>query len=117
VDYAMVRWLGRWGTRLPIALKFYFNLPSAVKVSSTKIRPPKSIIKAARVHLGMTQPDLAKAAGLSLHTIVIFERSLTVAYDSTWDKIQNALEARGIVFTNGDKPGFYHDKDKVIIPT
>ena len=75
------------------------------------------MVKAARVHLGMRQPDLAKAAGISTHAVVEFETGQTVAHDSTWEKIQGALEARGIVFTNGERPGFYFDKEKVVIPT
>jgi hypothetical protein len=50
-------------------------------------------------------------------TVSNFERGKTEAHDATRNAIQEALEARGIVFTNGDKPGFYFDKGKVIIPS
>ena len=50
-------------------------------------------------------------------TISTFENGKTTPHESTREAIQGALEARGIVFTNGDLPGFYFDKDKVIIPT
>lgn len=86
-------------------------------MSSGKFRASRADLKAARVRLGMSQEQLAKASGLSREGIVEFERAKTVAHDSTWDAIQTALEMRGIVFTNGDKPGFYFDKDKAIIPT
>ena len=65
----------------------------------------------------MSQAELAKAAGVGRTTVVAFERENRAAYDSTQAKLQAALEARGIVFTNGDKPGFYFDKDKVVVPT
>jgi hypothetical protein len=35
----------------------------------------------------------------------------------TVEGIREALLARGIVFTNGDKPGCYFDKDKVSTQT
>ncbi len=74
-------------------------------------------LKAARVRLGLEQEQLAKAAGLNARTISEIENGKTVPYESTRNAIQEALEARGIVFTNGDKPGFYFDKDKAIIPS
>lgn len=74
-------------------------------------------LKAARVRLGLEQGQLAKAAGLNARTISEIENGKTVPYESTRNAIQEALEARGIVFTNGDKPGFYFDKDKAIIPS
>lgn len=86
-------------------------------MSSQKVRASRPTLKAARVQLGMEQADIAQAAGLSRKAIVEFESGKTVPHESTWTAIQQALEARGIVFTNGDKPGFHYDKDKVIIPT
>lgn len=74
-------------------------------------------LKAARVQLGMDQAQLAQAAGLSRKAIVEFENGQTAPHESTWAAIQSALESRGIVFMNGDKPGFYFDKDKAAIPT
>ena len=87
------------------------------QLSSEKIKANRSTLKAARVQLGMDQAQLAGAAGLSRQAVVQFEKNQTVPHESTWVAIQNALEARGIVFTNGDKPGFYFDKDKAIVPT
>ena len=65
----------------------------------------------------MEQVDLARAAGVTNKTISNFETGKAAAHESTRNAIQEVLEARGIVFTNGDRPGFYFDKDKVIIPT
>ncbi len=86
-------------------------------MSSNKIRASRTYLKAARVSLGLEQSQLAEAAGLSRVAVVRFETGKTTPHESTRLAIQSALEARGIVFTNGDKPGFHFDKDKVIIPT
>ena len=87
------------------------------QLSSGKVQADRPRLKGARVTLGLDQEQLAKAAGLHVHTISNFETGKTPPQESTRSAIQTALEARGIVFTNGDKPGFYFDKDKVIIPT
>lgn len=87
------------------------------QLSSAKVKANRSTLKAARVQLGMDQAQLAGATGLSRQAIVQFENNQTVPHESTWAAIQGALEARGIVFTNGDRPGFYFDKEKVIVPT
>ena len=92
-------------------------MQQVVKVSTGKVQAGRNILKSARVHLEMDQKQLAKAAGLTQETVSNFERGKTAPHDSTRAAIQEALEARGIVFTNGDKPGFYFDKDKVIVPT
>jgi len=82
---------------------------------------PKSTLKmiivgtqvaAARKLLKMTQVDLASATGLTEQTIVKFEGGGNVRPETT-EAIREALLARGIVFTNGDRPGCYFDNDKV----
>lgn len=85
--------------------------------STGKVRSDRATLKAARVRVGLSQKQLASATGLTHETVSIFELGKTAPHDSTREAIQSALEARGIVFTNGDKPGFYFDKDKVIVPT
>ncbi|PSM30603.1 transcriptional regulator [Haliangium sp. UPWRP_2] len=74
-------------------------------------------LKAARVRVGLDQAQLARAAGLARETVSTFENGKVPPHESTREAIQSALEARGIVFTNGDKPGFYVDKTKADIPT
>lgn len=86
-------------------------------MSSGKVKADRSLLKAARVKLGLDQEQLAKAAGVSAKTISMFEGGKASTYESTRTAIQEALEARGIVFTNGDKPGFHYDRERVIIPT
>ncbi len=86
-------------------------------MSTEKVRAPRNILKAARVSLDLEQTQLAAATGLTNQTVSKFELGKTVPHESTRQKIQEALEARGIVFTNGNKPGFYFDKDKVVVPT
>lgn len=86
-------------------------------VSTKKVWANGGQIGAARQYLGITQERLAKLAEVSPRTIVTFEKRRTLPHEATREKIQSILEARGIVFTNGDKPGFHFDKDKVEIPT
>ena len=93
------------------------SLGTRFRVSIEKVRADRSILKAARVKLGLDQVQLAKAAGVTNQTISQFETGKAAPHESTRLAIQSALEARGIVFTNGERPGFYFDKDKVIIPT
>ena len=88
-----------------------------LSVSIEKVKADRTLLKAARVKLGMEQVDLARAAGLTNKTISNFETGKAAPHDSTRNAIQAVLEARGIVFTNGDRPGFYFDKERVIIPT
>ena len=61
--------------------------------------------RAARALLDMTQPDLAKLAGLGLSTIVDFERSRRIVSGEAMDAIRATLEAAGVEFTNGNQPG------------
>lgn len=86
-------------------------------MSTTKVRADRETLKAARVRVGMEQADLAKAAGLTRTTVSHFENGKTAPHDDTREAIQTAIERRGIVFTNGDKPGFYFDKTKADLPS
>ena len=60
--------------------------------------------------LHIEQEELAVLTGLSRRTISNFENAKLKTRESTRAAIQAALEQRGIVFTNGDKPGFYIDE-------
>ena len=71
---------------------------------------------AARGLLGMTQADLAKAAGLAPLTIVTFENDQKTPKEDTYVRIQTALEQRGIEFMNGGSPGVRYHPAKAIIP-
>lgn len=71
-------------------------------------------IVAARGLLGLKQEDLAEAAGVSVATIQNFEAGRHGARPSTIERLRRELERRGIVFTNGDKPGVQHDPDKAV---
>jgi DNA-binding XRE family transcriptional regulator len=69
----------------------------------------------ARGLLGMSQVDLAEAAGVSADTVNRFEREKAppLKEDSLW-RIQAALEQCGIEFMNSGRPGVrYHpDRDR-----
>lgn len=58
-------------------------------------------VEAARVLLGLTQGELAKAASVSEMTIHRFENNIQVPRQRTLAKILEAIEVRGIEFTNG----------------
>jgi transcriptional regulator with XRE-family HTH domain len=64
-----------------------------------------SQILAARVLLGLTQGELARAAAVALSTIVRFETGKAAPYPASVEKLAAELERRGIEFTNGDGIG------------
>ena len=86
-------------------------------MSTTKVRAGGDILRAARYYLKLDQDTLAAAAGVARPTISALERGANDTHESTRSAIQLALENRGIVFTNGGKPGFYFDAARVIIPS
>ena len=53
----------------------------------------------------MDQAELAAAASVSRNVIVDFEKGRRVPTANNLAAIQRALEAAGVVFTNGDEPG------------
>ncbi len=63
--------------------------------------------RAARALVDLTQPALAKAAGLGLSTVVDFERSRRAVSGDAINRMQQALGAAGVIFVdeNGDGPG------------
>ena len=85
--------------------------------STKKVRATGPQIRAARDLLEITQRQLADAADVDITTISAYERGSHPAYDSTATKIQDALERRGIIFSNGDRPSVTLDRSKAVIPT
>jgi transcriptional regulator with XRE-family HTH domain len=64
-------------------------------------------IAAARVLLGLDQPDLAGRARISVATLRRMEASgeTVSGYANNVDAVRRALEDAGVEFTNGDQPG------------
>jgi transcriptional regulator with XRE-family HTH domain len=65
-------------------------------------------LKAARALVGLDQERLSELSGVSINTVRNMEASGDQpigGYASTRDKVQAALEALGIEFTNGGAPG------------
>ena len=64
-------------------------------------------IRGARAMLRIEQRELAEMAEVSLETVKRIERSPgpISALAATVDKLQRALEAGGVEFTNGGEPG------------
>ncbi len=58
----------------------------------------------ARAALGWGVRDLAREAGVSANTISRYENGYD-ALGETLKKMQRALEAGGVIFTDGDQPG------------
>jgi transcriptional regulator with XRE-family HTH domain len=58
----------------------------------------------ARAALGLGIRELAAAAKVSADTVARFERGDELK-ERTTDALQRALEAAGVEFTNGDRPG------------
>ena len=78
---------------------------------------PDQLAAARQLLSRMSQEQLAAAADVSKVTIVSFETGQTIPHDSTLERIKDALERRGIIFTNGDTPGVKLDRSKAVIPT
>ena len=62
-------------------------------------------IKGARAMLGLKQSELAERAGISKTGLINIESGSADPRASTLTAIQCALEAAGVVFTNGAEPG------------
>jgi transcriptional regulator with XRE-family HTH domain len=61
-------------------------------------------IRMARAAVGWGVRELAKKAGVTANTVTRIENGAD-AKQSTIERLQQALEAAGIEFTNGDQPG------------
>ena len=62
-------------------------------------------VRAARGFVGWSQSDLAQAANIGRVTISDFEAGKRRPRATSLNAIRAALEAAGVEFTNGDKPG------------
>lgn len=54
--------------------------------------------------LGISQEELAVSAGVSAQTVINFEMEKHVPREDTLMRIQAALEERGCIFANGNRP-------------
>jgi len=80
------------------------HTPVEVQVSTENVEMTAAQCRAARSLIGLTQPQLAKAAGLGLSTVVDFERGRREVSADAKAALQGALEKR-VEFTNGEQPG------------
>src|SRR5580704_16568449 len=73
--------------------------------SNLDIVPMKAIqLRMARAAVGWGVRELAEKAGVTANTVTRIENGAD-AKQSTMDRLQSALEAAGVKFTNGDQPG------------
>lgn len=61
-------------------------------------------LRMARAAVGWGVRDLARKAGVTANTVTRIENGAD-AKQSTMNRLQDALEAAGVEFTNGDQPG------------
>ena len=61
-------------------------------------------LRMARAAVGWGVRELAEKAGVTANTVTRIENGAD-AKQSTMDRLQSALEAAGVEFTNGDQPG------------
>src|SRR5579859_5536581 len=61
-------------------------------------------LRMARAAVGWSVRELAKRAEVNANTVTRIENGAD-AKQSTMDRLQRALEAAGVEFTNGDMPG------------
>ena len=61
-------------------------------------------LRMARAAVGWGVRELAKKAGITANTVTRIENGAD-AKQSTMDRLQLALEAAGVEFTNGEQPG------------
>ena len=75
--------------------------------------------RAARGLIRWTQPDLAKAAGVSDVTVRKFENDQASPQRASLDVIRRALEGAGVIFIeeNGEGPGVRLRKERPTAPT
>lgn len=73
-------------------------------------------VAGARGMLKMSRAELAAASGVAEKTIWNFEEGGRVPHEDTLKKLQEALERRGIIFHNGDKPSVTLDPERAVIP-
>ena len=69
----------------------------------TNISP--ATCRAARGLVDLTQRQLAEAASVGLSTVKAFESGASAPMANNLKAMQAALEALGVVFTNGGEPG------------
>src|ERR1039458_2582889 len=61
-------------------------------------------LRMARAAVGWGVRELAERAGITANSVTRIENGAD-AKQSTMDRLQGALEAAGVEFTNGDQPG------------
>jgi DNA-binding transcriptional regulator YiaG len=82
-----------------------YTRPGAMSTENVEMRPAQC--RAGRALLEMTQPQLAKLAGLGLSTVVDFEKERRQVSAAAVEMIRRALRRAGIEFIdeNGGGPG------------
>jgi DNA-binding XRE family transcriptional regulator len=80
-------------------------IPALVILAQDNAVVKPAQVKMARAALDWSLEDLAQKAGVHRNTISNFETGKFAGDPETLRKLQRALEAAGVEFTNGDHPG------------
>jgi transcriptional regulator with XRE-family HTH domain len=100
------------------ALKEYkCILLQAQEMSTEKARIFGRQLKAARGLLTLSQSELAESVGLTRPHLAKIEAGKVLPHSGTATKLREAIEARGVEFTNGDNPGVRLKGAKEVVPT
>jgi len=92
-------WNASWYPRYQLGRSAVKRLSNGVTIG---MNPAQSRMARAALQLGVR--DVASLAKVSPNTIARLERGESL-YPRTVEAIRTALEAAGVVFTNGDEPG------------
>ena len=114
--------LGRLGMRWSAAAKrssarskyVGYIFRQAQEMSSEKALIFGRQLVAARGLLKLTQAQLAEAADVGQQHLAKIEAGLMVARPTTVAKLRDAIEHRGVEFTNGGNPGVRFKSDRPI---
>ena len=71
----------------------------------SKVRVTGEHIRGARAILKWSLEEVAERSGVSKQTVYHLENGLHETRDETRQRVKEAFEQAGIVFTNGDNPG------------
>lgn len=84
--------------------------------TTKRIVPTAAQIRAARGFLGWSQERLALASGVSRSTVEGFEQGKRAAKEETIERLAEACERRGIVFSNETHQTVGLHPEKALLP-
>ena len=80
--------------------------PKSTVKTSPRVLAAGNILRGARCTLKLTITELARIADVDRGTLIALENGGKLSRPEVRLRVQEALERRGVEFTNGDAPGF-----------